>query len=79
MLTIDVKSEEPLTILKTRSGSSPGVDMSIHVIKLPQISHETVPLKIRARTEESPKSKEKKVAGIKKMVESYIEKMWVNF
>jgi hypothetical protein len=34
-LNIDVKSEEPLTILKTSSGSSPGADMSIHVIKLP--------------------------------------------
>jgi hypothetical protein len=34
MLNIDVKSEEALTILKTSSGSSPGVDMSIHVIKL---------------------------------------------
>jgi hypothetical protein len=27
MLNIDVKSEEPLTILKTSSGSSPGVDI----------------------------------------------------
>jgi hypothetical protein len=44
MLNIDVKSEEPLTILKTSSGSSLGVDMSIHVIKLPLISRETVPL-----------------------------------
>jgi hypothetical protein len=35
MLNIDVKSEEPLTILKTSSGSSTGVDMSIHVIKFP--------------------------------------------
>jgi hypothetical protein len=35
MLNIDVKSEEPLTILKTSSGSSPDVDMSVHVIKLP--------------------------------------------
>jgi hypothetical protein len=44
MLNIDVKLEEPLTILKTSSGSSPGVDMSIRVTKLPYISRETVPL-----------------------------------
>jgi hypothetical protein len=44
MLNIDVKSEEPLTILKTSSSSSLGVDMSILVIKLPLISRETVPL-----------------------------------
>jgi hypothetical protein len=35
MLNIDVKSEEPFTILKTSGGSSPGVDMSIRVIELP--------------------------------------------
>jgi hypothetical protein len=34
MWNINVKSEEPLKILKTSSGSSPGVDMSIHVTKL---------------------------------------------
>jgi hypothetical protein len=45
MLNINVKLEEPPNILKTSSNSSPGVDMSIHVIKLPWISRETVPLK----------------------------------
>jgi hypothetical protein len=35
MLNINVKLEESLKISKTSSGSSPGVDMSIHVIKLP--------------------------------------------
>ncbi len=35
MLNINVKSEEPLKILRTSGGSSPGVDMSIHVTKLP--------------------------------------------
>jgi hypothetical protein len=34
MLNINVKSEEPLKILKTSGGSSPGVDMSIHVTKI---------------------------------------------
>jgi hypothetical protein len=46
MLNINVKSEEPLKILETSSGSSPGVDMSIHVIKLPYISRETVSLSL---------------------------------
>jgi hypothetical protein len=45
MLNIIVKLEEPLTILKTSSGSSPGEDMSNHVIKSLYISHETVPLR----------------------------------
>jgi flavin reductase (DIM6/NTAB) family NADH-FMN oxidoreductase RutF len=36
-------------------------------------------LRIRYRTEESPKSKQTKNAGINLMGESYIEKMWVNF
>jgi hypothetical protein len=44
MLNINVKLEEPLKILKISSGSSPGVDMSIHVITLPFISRETVSL-----------------------------------
>jgi hypothetical protein len=35
MLNINVKSEEPLKIYKTSSGSSPGADMSIYVIKSP--------------------------------------------
>jgi hypothetical protein len=33
VLNINVKSEEPPKIYKTSSGSSPGVDMSISVIK----------------------------------------------
>jgi hypothetical protein len=45
MLNIIVKSKEPLKIKKTSSSSSPGVDMSIHVIKLSEVSRETVPLK----------------------------------
>jgi hypothetical protein len=36
MLNINVKSEEPLKIYKTSSGSSPGVDMSIYVKKSPR-------------------------------------------
>ncbi len=44
-MLINVKLEESLNIFKTSSGSSPGVDMSIHVIKLPYISRETVPLR----------------------------------
>ncbi len=35
MLNINIKLEESLKMLKTSSGSSPGVDLSIHVIKLP--------------------------------------------
>jgi hypothetical protein len=35
VLNINVKLEEPLKIYKTSSGSSPGVDMSIYVIKSP--------------------------------------------
>jgi hypothetical protein len=35
MLNINVKSEGPLKIYKTSSGSSPGVDMSLYVIKSP--------------------------------------------
>jgi hypothetical protein len=44
MLNINVKFEEPLKNLTTSSGSSPSIDMSIHVIKIPLISRETVPL-----------------------------------
>jgi hypothetical protein len=44
MLNINEKLKESLKILKTSSGSSPGIDMSTHLIKLPYISRETVPL-----------------------------------
>jgi hypothetical protein len=35
MLNVNEKSEEPMKNLTTSSGSSPVVDMSINVIKLP--------------------------------------------
>jgi hypothetical protein len=35
MLNINVKLEESPKILKTSSGNSPGIDMSINVTKLP--------------------------------------------
>ncbi len=35
MLNINVKLEESLIMLKTSRSSSPGVDLSIHVIKSP--------------------------------------------
>ncbi len=50
MLNISVKLEESPKILKTSSGTSPGVNMSINAPKLPLISRETVPLNAKTIT-----------------------------
>jgi hypothetical protein len=56
MLNINIKSEEPLKILKTISGSSLGLYLLNFAKEVPQISHETVPLKERLTRLDLPRS-----------------------